>query len=106
MRTFFYISVLVLIGIAIALYLKPELRDELNVLQKRELLPADATTLYKWQDNNGQWQLSDSPPSDGTPFTSVVVEHNTNVIPSISTTSKKGAEDKKNPTWQDSLYSK
>ena len=38
--------------------------------------------LYKWRDAKGQWQITDVPP-DGRPYETIVVDPNTNVMPSL-----------------------
>ncbi|HET7844734.1 MAG TPA: DUF4124 domain-containing protein [Xanthomonadales bacterium] len=42
----------------------------------------DNPPLYKWRDAKGRWQITDVPPSDR-PYETVVVDPNTNVMPSL-----------------------
>jgi hypothetical protein len=42
----------------------------------------DNPPLYKWRDASGQWHVTDTPPSDR-PYETVVVDPNTNVLPSL-----------------------
>jgi hypothetical protein len=44
----------------------------------------DKSIVYKWQDANGQWQVSNQPPPAGTPFTKQEYLHDSNVLPSIT----------------------
>lgn len=37
--------------------------------------------LFKWRDANGQWHITDSPPTQGE-YEKIVVDPNTNVVPS------------------------
>lgn len=37
------------------------------------------TVMYKWQDVNGQWHISDRPPAEG-PYQEVSVRRGTNVV--------------------------
>ena len=46
-----------------------------------------ATTLYKWQDTQGRWQVSDQPPKDR-PYETLHYRHDANVVPSANTTPK------------------
>jgi hypothetical protein len=39
-------------------------------------------TLYRWQDNQGQWHYSDTPPTDR-PSERQVIDPNTNLIPAL-----------------------
>ena len=71
-------------------YQDPELRA---YFQKHtdDVLPAAVTQMqaYRWQDKNGQWQLSDKPPANGIPYETVEYHKNTNVIPTERLTGKK-----------------
>lgn len=40
--------------------------------------------LYRWRDATGQWVIADQPPTDGTPYETVVVDPRTNVLPAIA----------------------
>ena len=37
--------------------------------------------LYKWKDDQGHWNITDAPPQ-GRPYETIVVDPNTNVLPS------------------------
>ena len=39
------------------------------------------STLYRWKDAAGREQVSDVPPTDGTPFERLKYRHNVNIIP-------------------------
>ncbi|VAW91348.1 hypothetical protein MNBD_GAMMA21-351 [hydrothermal vent metagenome] len=56
-----------------------------------DILPAAVTQMqaYRWQDKNGQWQLSDMPPANGIPYETVEYHKNTNVIPTERLTGEK-----------------
>ncbi len=47
-----------------------------------DLTGANNTTLYRWQDAQGRWQLSDHPPP-GRPYETVRYPHDVNVIPAL-----------------------
>ncbi|MCG7532336.1 polymorphic toxin type 28 domain-containing protein [Psychrobium sp. MM17-31] len=36
--------------------------------------------IYRWKNQDGNWQMSDLPPTDGTPFETVHVEQSGNII--------------------------
>lgn len=42
--------------------------------------PAASTTLYKWRDAQGHWQIADTPPTEGA-YEKVDIRHDTNVMP-------------------------
>jgi len=47
------------------------------------------STLYKWQNNKGEWQITDKPPGKGIAFTTVNSQDQINVMPGPSTQQKK-----------------
>lgn len=49
-------------------------------LPATESAPAAATTLYKWRDAQGHWQIADTPPPTGE-YEKLEVRHDTNVVP-------------------------
>lgn len=42
------------------------------------------STLYKWQNAKGEWQITDKPPAKGIAFTSINSQDQINVMPSPS----------------------
>ncbi len=44
--------------------------------------PARNTTVYKWQDDSGQWHYSDAPPTDARTHETLEVSSQTNIIQS------------------------
>ena len=79
---------IVLGGIGAYLYFNPaeilKLDNEItNMIPNR-----DSTTLYRWKDPQGQWQVSDTPPTD-VPYEELNYRHDVNVIPSEMPTNKK-----------------
>ena len=64
------------------LYLHPEISRQL--LQSTPLAPAPAnTTLYKWRDATGQWQVTDTPPGPGIKYEILHYRSDVNVIPAV-----------------------
>ena len=45
--------------------------------------PPSVTRAYKWQDEHGSWHVSDQPPPDGTPYQTITVRSDTNVMPLV-----------------------
>ena len=39
------------------------------------------TRAYKWRDADGGWQITDTPPSGDTPYETIEVRSDTNVLP-------------------------
>ena len=42
------------------------------------------STLYKWQNKQGEWQITDSPPQNGITFSTITSQDQINVLPSPS----------------------
>jgi hypothetical protein len=65
------------------LYLvNPQLGREL--LGATPIAPAPRVTIaYKWQDEKGNWQLTDQPPPDGTPYEKLEAHSDANIMPSL-----------------------
>ncbi len=45
--------------------------------------------LYKWKNNKGEWQITDSPPGKGIAFTTVTSQDQINVMPGPSSKKNK-----------------
>ena len=41
------------------------------------------TQLYKWQDDDGQWQITDRPPTGDRSYENLEYSSDTNIVPSI-----------------------
>ena len=81
MKKFILILLLLAIAAAVFFYLNPELRREVQgLLQSSGLQPA-STTVYKWQDADGTWQYTQTPPAGGTPFEPVEARSDVNIMP-------------------------
>lgn len=72
------------------LYQQPEVRHFLEQ-QTEQVLPSEVThtTVYKWQDKTGQWQITNSPPPAGVKYETIQYRKDTNVIPAERLTGKK-----------------
>ena len=87
----FLIAVLgILIVVGYFSYQDPQIRAYFE-RKTQQVLPDAATqqTLYRWQDEHGQWQLSDKPPASGIKYETVHIHKDTNIIPSEQLTGKK-----------------
>ncbi len=68
------------LALAYAHFVDPQLGRK--VLGGTPLAPSAVTTAYKWRDAQGNWQLTDSPPPQGTPYEVVEAHGDANIIPS------------------------
>ena len=77
----FLFIIAVIVGITA--YMDKDVRDW--ILQTSGQAPGKSK-VYKWRDSNGVWQISNSPPADGTPYTEQEYLHDTNVVPALPET--------------------
>lgn len=50
--------------------------------------PPTVTKMYKWQDANSQWQLTDQPPGSGIKYDVLIYNSDANIVPSVPTGEK------------------
>jgi len=73
-----------LVGLGVWWYFQPSARPALVSSLLGDVLPvapSATTTLYRWQDENGEWVVSDRPPPDGVAYEEVRYREDTNVLP-------------------------
>lgn len=78
MKTVLFWLIVIVLGVAVLFYFKPEL------FERARELAGDAktsTTVYKWQDEKGVWHVTDTPPPAGTRYQEQQYLHDTNVLP-------------------------
>lgn len=63
--------------------LKPAWREQARELVRGHALVPETTRLYKWQDEHGQWQVSDQPPAAGIDYETLEYRHDVNVVPAV-----------------------
>jgi len=90
MKTFFAVATGILIAAGIVIYQNPHSRAWLQ-RKTDQVLPTSATqqTLYRWQDQHGEWHVSDTPPAGNIKYEIVRYPTNANVIPAERLTGKK-----------------
>ena len=99
MKKFLLIFFILIIVFGVLLYQSPALRHKLSSLlptsvndQIQKITPDKLLNktkpLYKWKDKQGQWIVSDSPPTDGSKYETLQYDQDSNVIPSKQITGK------------------
>jgi len=58
-------------------------KDFRNIILESSGQKPVKSTVYKWRDKNGKWQISSTPPPAGITYTEQEYLHNTNVIPAL-----------------------
>lgn len=82
MKVIFLIIVLAA-AVGAWLYFNPDVQQEL--LKETPLATEPTTTqLYKWRDANGQWQVSDKPPTGNVEYEVMQYRSDTNVVPGLT----------------------
>ena len=80
MKKLFWILVIIAASVAGLAYWDKDFYQWL--LQTTGQAPAKSM-VYKWRDNNGNWQISNVPPANGIPYTEQEYLSNTNIIPAL-----------------------
>lgn len=78
----------ILFGVAWYIWQDPQLSKKI-LHQTEDLVTPEATTIYKWQDENGNPVISNSPPPGNIPYETVQYHRDVNVIPSEEEKPKK-----------------
>lgn len=67
-----------------ALYLYQDKALQTKLMSKiHQVAPElNQSTLYKWQNAKGEWQVTDKPPRKGIVFTTITTQDQVNVMPS------------------------
>lgn len=90
MKKFLFILAAILTAVVWYIYHDPQLSREVKK-EVNQLLPAQpqTTTVYKWRDKAGHWQITDHPPPAGISFETLQYQNDTNVMPSEAITGQK-----------------
>ncbi|MBM2830182.1 MAG: hypothetical protein HW411_972 [Gammaproteobacteria bacterium] len=79
---FVFIVLAILAALGAYLYLHPDVWQ--GWVKNTPLAPAPTTThIYKWQDANGAWQITDTPPATGIKYELLEYRSDTNVMPAL-----------------------
>lgn len=76
------VLLMALSGAGVYLYLNPDIWQPWVKGTPLEPDPTK-TRLYKWQDENGQWQIADHPPTGNVSYENLEYSSDTNIIPSV-----------------------
>ena len=82
MRTRYFILLVVVVTTALYVYQDETLQKKLLGKVHQVAPELNNSTLYKWQNNKGEWQISDKPPHKGVTFTTITSQDQVNVMPS------------------------
>jgi len=90
MKKWLIIGLGILAGAGYVIYHDPAARSYIKQ-ESEKVLPKTVThtTVYRWKDKQGQWQITNTPPGKGIKYEIVEYRKDTNVIPSERLTGKK-----------------
>ena len=80
MRLVWVLLAIALIG-GIYLYQDPELREQVVDLSSGAGLTKKTAHVYKWQNDKGEWQLTDQLPPEGVDYETLDYREDVNVLP-------------------------
>jgi len=81
--------VLLLAGAAYVYFGNPPTAWMKKVKQHLPSSPSsDTTTVYKWRDPQGSWQITDTPPDGAVPYETLQYHNDTNLMPAEQITGK------------------
>ena len=87
---FKYLILLSIIGIVSFYIYQDEVLQTKLMGKVHQVAPElNQSTLYKWQNNKGEWQITDKPPAKGITYTTITSQDQINVMPALSTKKKK-----------------
>ena len=85
-----YILLLAIIGVtSFYLYKNETLRTKFLGMIHQVAPELNKSTLYKWKNSKGEWQITDKPPANGIKFTTITSQDQINVMPSPISKEKK-----------------
>lgn len=73
---------------ALYIYQNEELQKKLMGKLHQVAPELNQSTLYKWQNHKGEWQITDQPPSKGISFSTISSQDQINVLPSQASKNK------------------
>ena len=89
MKLKYFILLSIISTAALYLYLDEPLRNKLLGQFHKVVPELNQSTLYKWKNKQGEWQITDMPPRKGISFTTINTQDQVNVMPSLPTQEKK-----------------
>jgi hypothetical protein len=76
-----WLLLILALAAAVFLYLSPETGRRLKEQLTRPDFTHKTDRLYKWRDGKGEWQITDTPPANGTEYEQLNYRDDVNVLP-------------------------
>lgn len=81
MKTALILIVVAALGLGAWAWFNPEFADQVDGSLRDMNVKPKTTTVYKWRDAAGNWQITDQPPTDGTSYETLEYHRDANVMP-------------------------
>lgn len=89
MKLKYFILLCVLAVITLYIYQDEALQTKLLGKIHQVAPELNKSTLYKWKNDKGEWQVTDTPPRKGILFSTITSQDQINIMPSPSSEKKK-----------------
>ena len=89
MKTKYFILLLMITTATLYIYFEETAQTKLLSKVYKIAPELNKSTLYKWQNKKGVWQVTDTPPAKDIPFTTIKTQDQINVMPSPTAKKKK-----------------
>jgi hypothetical protein len=76
-----WLLLILALAAAIYLYFSPETGRQLREQLPRPDFTHKTDHLYKWRNEQGEWQITDTPPADGVEYEQLNYRDDVNVLP-------------------------
>lgn len=83
MKTLIFAPIVLVIAGAAVIHYYPEQAEPLLTGTPLKGLVATSKPVYQWQDEQGQWHVTDKPPQEGIPYAVKQYALDANVLPSV-----------------------
>lgn len=89
MKKYLIILAAILTAVVWYIYDDPDLSHKVKK-EVKQFIPSEnkTTTVYKWRDAKGDWQITDQPPPTGTQYKILQYQSDTNVMPAEAITGR------------------
>lgn len=89
MRLKYIFLIVIIAGTSYYIYQDKNLRSKLIGKVHQVAPELNKSTLYKWKNSKGEWQITDKPPVNGIKFTTITSQDQINIMPSPISKEKK-----------------
>jgi len=89
MKRKYFILLSIIATATLYIYLDEALQQKLLGKVHQVAPELNNSTLYKWQNSKGEWQITDKPPRKGVAFTTISSQDQINVMPGLQKKNKR-----------------